>query len=126
VELPKALRLINGYFEVFTGGYPVKPAFAATGGSVTKEIVAAVAGKKIRVLAYRLQARSTNPAAGSIHFHDGLSQRSQAWDLNPREGCAVQSGDALFEFETAAGQPLNTVQTDAAHAYNVTVLYIEV
>lgn len=127
MQRPNAARLVNGWLEVLSGGYQVKSVAIQVGGAIQTTVVPAVPGRKIRVLGYRLQARASNPATGIIALVDGAGGAwSQNWDLNPREGCVVNSGQGTFEFETGVGERLTTVQGDAAHAFSVTVIYIEV
>lgn len=128
MNYPKAARLINGWLEVVTGGYEIKTAFATTGGvTPVTTIVPGVPGRSIRVLGYRLQARHSNAGVGTVRFQDNTGQAlSQLWDLNPREGCVVNSGPTGFEFQVPQGRYLELLQTNIPDAFNVHVLYIEV
>lgn len=127
MEFPRAIRLVNGWLEVVTGGYQVKTAFVTTGGAPVTTIVSAVAGRSIRVLSYRLQARNSNASVANARFQDNTRQAlSQIWDLNPREGCVVNSGPTGFEFQAVPGIAVEVLQNNAADSFNATVIYIEV
>lgn len=129
MEFPRALRLVHGWLEVLTGGYEVKTAFGVFSGSLDVLCVAAVTGKRLRVLGYRFQALGSNGSIGTFSLGDtsgGGVQIGQAWDLNPREGCIVNSGPVGFECQTEIGQSLTVRLSNAALACYASVIYIEV
>lgn len=126
MSFPTALRIVNGWLEILTGGYQIKSTFGTVTGSTAVDIVAAVPGKKIRVLNYRLQARAANTVPVILAFSDGGGLLSQFWDVNPREGVVCNGLPVGFEFETGVGQKLQVLLSDGTQAANVSVLYCEV
>lgn len=105
--IPHALRTINGWLEILSGGYEIKRAKVTATITGPTSLVAAVAGRKIRVLGYRLQARAVNSAAVNAGFVDSTGaalSTAPDWDLNPREGVVAEGLPVGYEFET----PLNT------------------
>jgi hypothetical protein len=93
--------------KVVGDGRTYKRANGSCGASGNNTIVAAVAGKKIKVYDYSLQAQGAVTAT----FQDGAggSGVSQPWKLQDREGKnkhGVPPG-APHDFETAAGNLLN-------------------
>lgn len=101
--------------------HALKLAFGTT--AVTDIIIGGVAGRKIRVLGYRLQAEGTVTAK----FTDTLDvQVSQPWSFQAREGCVVNSrAKDDYEFETGLGKGVK-LNLNAAINVNYTVKYVEV
>jgi len=100
----------------------VKTAFGDPASLGDNAFIAAVSGKKIRVLAYRLQAAGTV----EVRFADTDSvDLSQAWEFQAREGVTVASQDYGFEFESAVGKGVQ-VNLSAAVEVHVSVQYVEV
>lgn len=101
---------------------PVKRAIANLSASTTAgSVVAAVAGRKIRVIALFVLAGST---ATDITF------LSQSTAISPLMSNAANGGEVLPPnpygwFETAAGEPLRAT-TGSGSATGILVLYIEV
>ena len=129
MELPKALRVIHGWLEVLGGGYEIKTAFGTFSGSASVLVVAAISGKRLRVLGYRIQAAGSNGAIGAFTLGDtsgGGVAIGQPWDLNPREGCVVNSGPVGFECQTDIGHSLTMRLSNPALACHASVIYIEV
>lgn len=127
--LPKALRLINGWLEVITGGYEIKTAKGTFSGSASVLFVAAITGKRIRVLGYRFCAQAANGAVLTVSLGDtsgGGTQIGQSWDLNPREGCVVNSGPVGWECQTDVAQSLTVRLSNPALGVHASVIYIEV
>jgi hypothetical protein len=107
-------------FDLNSTRLPVKTAFINTSSSGHNALVAGVPGRKIRVLAYRLQAGGTV----NLKFTDGTNDLSMTWEFQAREGVAVEAPDYAFEFETPAGVGLSVNLSGAvlSHAH---VLYVE-
>lgn len=100
----------------------VKVAFGDFSSSGDNAFVAAVPGKKIRVLAYRLQASGTV----TVRFTDTDSaDLSQAWEFQAREGTTVASQDYGFEFESEAGKGVQ-LNLSAAVTTHVSIQYVEI
>lgn len=117
------MRITSGaQFDQNSRVVNVKTAFARPTGLGDNAFLAAVPGKKIRVIAYRLQG------VGIVNVKftdtDGAGV-SQTWDLLANEGCAINAPLGSFEFETATGKGLQ-VNLSAAVACNVSVQYLEV
>lgn len=128
MELPKALRQINGWLEVLSGGYEIKRAKVIASTTGATPLVSVVAGRKIRVLGYRLQARAVNSAAVNAGFVDSDGAALTAapdWDLNPREGVVADGLPVGYEFETPAGKGLQA-NLSANQAVMFHVIYCEV
>lgn len=109
MKFPSALRIVNGWLEIMAGGFEVKRAKVIPSTTGATALIAAVPGRKIRVLGYRLQARSGNSAAVNAGFVDtdgSALTDAPDWDLNPREGVVAEGLPVGFEFETASGKGL--------------------
>lgn len=105
-----------------SGRVEVKTAFANPASSGNNAFVAAVSGKKIRVIAYRLQAGGTV----NVKFTDtDGTDISQTWEFQAREGCAVSALEFSFEFESAVGKGVQ-VNLSAAIQAHVSIQYMEV
>jgi hypothetical protein len=100
----------------------IKVAFADPDQSGDNAFIAAVAGKKIRVLAYRLQASGTVEVRFADTDSDDLSM---AWELQAREGVTVASQDPGFEFESPVGTGVQ-VNLSGAVEVHVSVQYVEI
>lgn len=100
----------------------VKTAFASPSGAGNNAFIGAVAGKKIRVIAYRLQGTGT--VVVKFTDTDGADV-SMSWTFQAREGCSVNSPPNSFEFETPVGKGLQINLSGAVQA-NVSVQYIEI
>lgn len=127
-RFPSALRLVNGWLEILAGGFEVKRAKITAAVTGATPIVAAVSGKKIRVLGYRLQARAGNSAVVNAGFvdSDGTAlAEAPDWDLNPREGVVAEGLPVGYEFETSTGKGVQAnLSGNQAVMYHV--LYCEV
>jgi|CXWL01.1.fsa_nt_gi hypothetical protein len=126
---PSAVRIVNGFIEVLAGGYEIKTAFGIFSGSASVLFVPAVSGKRIRILGYRFQAIGSNGAMGTFLLGDtsgGGVAIGQSWDLNPREGCIVNSGPVGYDCQTDVGQSLTVRLGNPAMACYASVIYIEV
>lgn len=109
-------------YDVNSRPMTVKTAKARLTGAGNNAFIAAVAGHKIRVLAYRFQAS----AAVNVKFTDtDGSDLSQLWEFEAREGCAIEAPEGSFEFETAVGKGVQ-VNLSGAVAVNVSAQYVEV
>ena len=109
-------------FDYNSDASRVKTAFADPADSGDNALVAAVSGKKIRVIAYRLQAGGTV----SLKFTDTDSaDLSQTWEFQAREGCSIEAPTSGFEFESAAGKGVQLNLSGAVQAH-VSVQYTEV
>lgn len=128
MQLPKALRIINGWLEIFDGGYEVKRKKVVATVTGRTPLVAAVTGKRLRVLGYRLQARAANSAVVNAAFvdSDGTALADAPdWDLNPREGVVAEGLPVGYEFETPVGKGLEAnLSGNQAVMYHV--IYCEV
>lgn len=112
----KVIAAISDWMAI--GGVPTQVKFAK--GSVvagnTGEIVAAVPGKKIRVL----HERTTCDGAGTATWKSGSTAITGVHDLT--EGLTDSYDRGLFE--TAAGAALNL--TAATSNFDTTITYVEV
>ena len=107
---------------VDSSGKEPKSAFANVAASQTdSQIVAAVAGKHIRVLAYIVQCGGT---ATTILFSSASSAISPTF-ANAANGGSVVPFNPVGWFETNAGEALN-VTTGAGSTTGVLVRYVEV
>lgn len=129
MRFPSAVRIVNGFLEVLDGGYEIKTAFGVFSGSASVLFVPAVSGKRIRVLGYRFQALGSNGAMGTFTLGDtsgGGAAIWQSWDLNPREGCIVNSGPVGWDCQTDVGHSLTVRLGNPAMACSASVIYVEV
>jgi len=100
----------------------IKHAFANVAQSQTdSEVVAAVTGKRIRVLAYHCQAGDTGT---QVTFQSNSVAISSLKD-NAANGGAVGNFNPLGWFETVAGESLK-VTTGAGSDTGIDVGYVEV
>lgn len=127
-RFPAAIRIVNGWLEILAGGFEVKRAKVVASTTGATPLVAAVAGKKIRVLGYRLQARAVNGAVVNAGFVDSTGaaiSTAPDWDLNPREGVVAEGLPVGYEFETPVGTGLQAnLSGNQAVMYHV--IYCEV
>lgn len=100
---------------------PVKRALANAAASSTTAVVAAVTGKKIRVIALAMVAGDT---ATDITFKSGSTAISPLF-ANAANGGAVLGVNEHGWFETTEGAALNAV-TDTGSNTGILVTYIEV
>lgn len=127
-HLPKALRVINGWLEILSGGYEIKRAKVTANTTGATLLIAAVAGRKIRVLGYRLQARAVNAAVVNAGFVDTTGAAiagAPDWDLNPREGVVADGLPVGFEFESPTGEGVQA-NLSANQAVMCHLIYCEV
>ena len=111
------------FFESFgtPGGAKYKVIDAATSGD--NEIVAAVTGKKIRVLAFVLVMTGT---AVTVRFESGAGGTALTGQMTPSQGNVIQAAYApVGHFETAAGQALN-LELGGAQSVDGWLVYAEV
>lgn len=107
---------------VDSSGKQPKTAFADVAASQTdSEIVAAVSGKHIRVLAYVIQCGGT---ATTIVFNTASTAITPSF-ANAANGGSVVPFNPVGWFETNEGEAL-TVTTGAGSATGVLVRYVEV
>jgi hypothetical protein len=101
----------------------VKTANAAPASSGDNTIIAAVASKKIRVLAWSVQAQGTV----TVRWEDGAGVNISApWLLQAREGVVKPSGGGgAFYFQSSSGNAL-VLNLSAAITVGVEVTYVEV
>lgn len=100
----------------------IKRAFAnVAAGSTDSTVVAAVTGRKIRVLSYHCQAGGT---ATDLTFNSNSTAISSL-KANVARGGAVGNFNPAGWFETVAGQAL-TVTTGAGSTTGIDVIYAEV
>lgn len=102
----------------------VKSALSTLSGNNT--FIAAVAGKRIRVLGYRVQARGTVV----VKFFDTDTVPAQITDspeysLQDREGVVATAYPGTFEFQSAVGMGVQ-INLSAAISTMVSVQYVEV
>lgn len=102
-----------------SGGQP-KFAVVSKSAAATAEIVAAVTGKRIRVLAYTLVASG---GANSVNWENGTTDITGVMDLPNDTSLSASSPDGLFE--TSVGTALQLTQS-AATLVAGHVTYIEV
>ncbi len=89
---------------------PLITAAIAQSGAATTEVVAAVAGKRIKVVSYQI----TIASAGSAQWKSATTALSGAMVM-PTNGALTMTGTAHDPvLETAAGEALNLVSTTAA------------
>lgn len=101
---------------------PVKYAYLDATGAGNTAIVAAVTGKKIRVLAVAAHALT----AVTIHFESSTTQISADVAAGATGGYVRPMGQLPYGwFETAAGEALN-VNLSSAVATGIDLVYIEV
>ncbi len=106
--------------------YPVKRAFANVAASqVDSAIVAAVAGKKIAVLAVAMVSGGTETNVTFNTKPAGAGSAISPLFANGINGGAVLPYNPMFWFLTAAGEGLS-VTTGAGSATGVQVLYVEI
>jgi hypothetical protein len=106
------------------GGTPLQPKFAKANiaaSQTASEVVAAVSGKRIRVIAFRLHAGGT---ATDVTFN------SASTEISEKFACAANGGRAdgfspVGHFQTVAGEAL-TVTTGAGATTGIGVVYVEV
>lgn len=84
-------------------GYSVKHAPIVASASGASQVVAGVAGKRIRVLGYTLVAA----AAVTAKFQSNATDLTGALPLAANGGVSAASGPDVPSFETAAGETLN-------------------
>jgi len=127
-RFPAALRIVNGWLEILSGGFEIKRAKVVASTTGATPIVAAVTGKQIRVLGYRLQARAVNSAvvnAGFVDTTGAALSTAPDWDLNPREGVVAEGLPVGSEFETPVSTGLQAnLSGNQAVMYHV--IYCEV
>lgn len=113
--------------EVDMGAGPFKYAVIAASSSGDNELVAAVTGKKIRVLAYCIVG---NDAAVTARFESGAGGTALSGQMKLGTALATNFGFAAgFNpagwFETAEGQNLN-LELSAAQSVAGHLTYVEV
>lgn len=102
----------------------VKTTFANPSSSGNTTLVPAVSGKKIRVLAYRIQAGGTV----NVKFVDTAStpaDLTQLWEFQDREGAAITAPTGAFEFETGVGLGVQ-INLSASVPVHASLIYVEV
>jgi hypothetical protein len=120
---PVAVNATQAGDSIQIGGtaYPVLRAFANPSASGDNTIVAAVAGKKVRVLAY-----SIGPVAGAVNvtLKSATAGAISSTKYLPAAGSGMGRGLAPFgHCETVAGEAL-VLNLSAAVAVGVDLLYI--
>lgn len=117
------------YDTVFNGAgtsYTIKSAIGNPASSGNNEVVALVAAKKIRVLGFSVQTKTSSSAVLTMFFRTSTAGAaiSPTWDFDSREGISLypQKG---YLFETVAGEALG-LNLSTANEVSVTVSYIEV
>ena len=102
------------------------PKFAklnAAANTANQTIVAAVTGKKIRVLSFRLMGAGT---AGSATFRSGgTSDISETFNFDARSGMVAQFSP-VGHFETVAGELLAVSTVTASATCGIGIVYVEV
>ena len=101
----------------------IKTAFLNATDIGDTEIVAAVAGRKIRVLGWSLNNGGASVA--TVHFRSGATAICSTKDLAADGGGMVGALVQGFWFETVAGAALN-INLLAAGTVGVDVVYVEV
>lgn len=100
----------------------LKVAFSRPANSGNNAFISAVTGKKLRVLAYRIQGSGTV----NVKFTDtDGTDLSQLWEFQAREGVVATAPFGGFEFESTEGKGVQ-INLSAAVAANVSVQYVEV
>jgi hypothetical protein len=122
-------RIISGVLDDGAGSaLTVKTARGTASSSGVNTVVAAVTGKKIRVLAYSMQAASANGSTVVTNFQDDSGSPvilSQTWEMAAREGIskALSMGPGFY-FQTTVGQALKLNLGSALSVY-WEVVYVE-
>ena len=111
----------RGMADVFS--LPYKTAFVNATDIGNTPVVAAVAGKKIRVTGYTLN--NGGAAAVAVNFQSGTTAISSTKTLAATGGGMVGLIAQGFLFETTEGQPLN-INLAAAGTVGGDVTYLEV
>jgi len=102
--------------------FGIKHAKANVAASQTdSSVIAAVSGKKIRVLAFHCQAGAT---ATDLTFNSASTAKSPLF-ANAANGGAVGNFNPAGWFETVSGEAL-TVTTGAGSSTGITIVYAEV
>lgn len=101
----------------------VKTKAADVASSGDNDVITAVAGKKIRVLSYALQAKGT--VAAKFEDDGTATQRSVEWSFQDREGVSRSAPTGAFLFETGEGVGLD-LNLSAAVEVSYEVVYVEV
>ena len=115
---------VNGILEDEYGVVcPIKTKFGSPAASGVNAFIAAVSGRRIRVLAYRVQAAGT-VAVTFVDTTTGPQSLSAPWSLQAREGAVATAFPGGYEFQTDVGVGVQ-VSLNAAVACNVMVQYIE-
>lgn len=110
---------------VFDGVTPLLPKFVAVdkASSGDNEVVAAVTGKKIRVLAGLLVMTGT---AVTIRFESGAGGTALTGQMTPTQGNVIPLAFCpLGHFETAPGAALN-LELGGAQSVDGWLVYVEV
>jgi hypothetical protein len=108
-----------------SGNTPVQPKFAAIDGATSGDntLVAAVTGKKIRVLALFVIMTGT---AVTIRFESGAGGTALTGQMQPTQGGGfVLAFNPVGWFETAAGSLLN-MELSGAQSVDGSLVYVEV
>ena len=104
------IRAISGILDDGAGNaLAVATANGNASASGPNAAVAAVAGKKIRVLSYSLQAANANGSVVSASWQDDSATPvvlSQLWELAAREGISRSPSPGQYYFQSTVGQAL--------------------
>lgn len=104
---------------------PLQPKFAAVDAATSgdNELVAAVSGKKIRVLAGALVMTGT---AVTIRFESGAGGTALTGQMTPTQGGVITLPfSPVGHFETAAGSALS-LELGGAQSVDGWIVYVEV
>lgn len=111
--------------QVFFGKVGASPLFAAIDAATSGEntIVAAVAGKKIRVLALHLTMTGTTV---TIRFEDGAGGTALTGQMQPTQGNSITLPfNPMGWFETTAGALLN-MELSGAQSVDGCLTYVTI
>lgn len=118
---------VDGNGEYAPGRLPPPPKFALISANVAgnTEVVAAVPGKKIRVLGYLVSTQTANSAV-NIQFRDGATTvLAEFLDLDGQVAPSYAGSVVAPAFETSAGNPLN-IHLQANKLVRGHLTYVEV
>ncbi len=123
-------RVVSGVLDDGTGtSLTIKTAKGQATSSGVNAVITAVTSKKLRVLAYSLQAANANGSVVAANFQDDTGTPvvlSQTWEFAAREGVSKSlSHGPGFYFQTSAGQALK-LNLGSTLTVNWEVVYCEV
>ena len=107
--------------DLEAGRLPVKYAYVDATGSGNTEVVAAVSGKKIRVLGVHVHAIT----AVTVHLESATTQISSDAAVGATSGWVENVSLPYGWFETVAGAALN-INLSGAVATGINIVYLEV